>query len=187
MIRSYYKHNLPQSHWNRGTRLNMILIFGTDNVVMICIQINMKLVATVQNDAHYLPSIYRLKSISVFEHNCCVRSLFMEKKPEVSKAVPVLRRDDVITGLCHSVSSSLSGCLNWPMLCQLWTEVWLRLNMWLLLLWRSSSVPRPGMREDLKLGRGERDETQTWLIGVCVWGVSTQRSPFSTGKSGVLS
>lgn len=49
---------------------------------------------------------------------------FMEKKPtEVEKAAQVSRRGDVIPGLCHPVSNSLIGCLNWPMLCKLWTEV----------------------------------------------------------------
>lgn len=62
------------------------------------------------------------------------------------------RRGDVITGLCHSARSSLSGCLNWPLLCQLWTEVWLPFNMWLLRLWRSSPVPRPGTGPGVKAG-----------------------------------
>lgn len=55
-----------------------------------------------------------------------------------------------------TMSLSFSRCLNWLMLCQLWNEVWLQFNMWLLLLWHSASIPHPGMRHNWKLRRNER-------------------------------
>lgn len=120
-----------------------------------------------------MPSIYLPKTLTNF-HPCtqllCPFSLYGKRTKSLKSRAGFEVRWCNHWSRCHSFLNSLSGCLNWPILCQLWTEVWIWFNMWRLLrLWQSLSVPHPCVRQDVEPGKERREETNTGLIFVCVF------------------
>lgn len=113
----------------------------------------------------------------------CIHCLWKRK---VSEVVLVWRWNDVITGLCHSVSNSASRCLNWLMLCQLWNEVWLRFNMWLLLLLALCIVSSSRYETQVKIGRKRKGSHHRMLqvnCNVCICGSIVLSTNFSSTPS----